>query len=298
MGMSFDSHPLLLHREPFTPHPFASIREGVFPQPIAENIYESWVRKFAANTHMQAEQIRYQSDDQQVTGFMFSPKDRPDSGRPAIIFNRGGRRSYGMINVLTINNLIAPLVERGYLVFASQYRGTDGSTGEDEFGGAEVQDILSLAELAQAFPDWDGHNLFQFGWSRGGMMSLLALKHGLQVKATALVAPLVDLTLSTDESKQREAWLQRVLPDYESQGFAMLEARSAPYWLDKLQQNPLLLMHGDADQDVSILHSRQLAQRLKARNHPHKLVEYEGGNHYLNRQRDQLMQEIAEWFAQ
>ena len=201
-----------------------------------------------------------------------------------------------MLNVLSINNLLAPLVEKGYVLLASNYRGVNGGEGEDEFGGAEVADILALQRLAGELPLWDGKNIFFFGWSRGGMMTLLALKHGAKVNAASLGAPLVDLTLSADESQQREEWLQRVLPDYAERGHAALEGRSAPYWLSKLQNTPLLLMHGDADTDVSILHSRQLCQRYRQQGGIAELVEYPGGNHYLNRERADVLTQTDQWF--
>ena len=201
-----------------------------------------------------------------------------------------------MLNVLTINNLLSPIVAMGYLVLASQYRGVDGSDGQDDFGGDEVNDILHLIECGRKLPEWDGKNIYMFGWSRGGMMTLMALKLGAKVNAVALGAPLIDLTLSTDEAQKREAWLLRVLPDYKEQGHTALEARSAPYWMNKLNDTPCLLMHGDTDKDVSVLHSRQFAQKLRDKDIATKLVEYEGGNHYLNRQRDQVMLEVDNWF--
>lgn len=293
-----EMHPKLHSRQPFTAHPYSQMREGVMPLVVAESIYESWVKKFERAEDIVAERWSYDSEGNAVTALYLRPKELPNAGAPLVIFNRGGRANYGMLNVLTINNLLSPLVEKGYLMLASQYRGVDGGEGEDDFGGAEVADITNLIEIGRKLPEWDGKNIYLFGWSRGGMMSLMTLKLGAEVNAVALGAPLIDLTLSTDENQRREDWLMRVLPNYEQEGAEALERRSAPYWLDKLNDTPILLMHGDADKDVSILHSRQLAAKLKERNQPCKLIEYEGGNHYLNRQRTQVMQQVDEWFQQ
>lgn len=285
--------------EPYRPHPFERIREGVLPTAITPEAYAGWVRKFdRAQEEAESFRIEYDSGGHRVNGLYLRPREAASGSLPLILFNRGGRNHYGMLNVLTINNLLTPLVQRGYLVLASNYRGVDGGGGQDEFGGEEVADILHLLEAGRVLPQWDGKNIYMFGWSRGGMMTLLALKHGAEVSAAAMGAPLVDLTLSTDEGQQREAWLNRVLPDYAAEGYRALERRSAPYWLDRLGDTPLLLMHGDADRDVSVLHSRQLAQKLAARGHPHRLVEYAGGNHYLNSQREAVMEEIDGWFRE
>jgi len=241
--------------------------------------------------------VTYRSDGLLVNGLLMQPSGAQEQKYPLILFNRGGRGRYGMLNVLTINNLLAPLVEKGYVLLSSNYRGVDGGEGVDEFGGAEVRDILALLDYAKQLPMWDGNNIHFFGWSRGGMMTLLALKHGAKVNACAIGAPLIDLTLSADEGNlKREDWLQRVLPDYAETGFKALEERSAPYWLDRLNKTPVLIMHGDADRDVSIMHSRQFAQKLAVRSHPHELLEYPGGNHYLNSQRSDVLDQVDRWF--
>jgi dipeptidyl aminopeptidase/acylaminoacyl peptidase len=288
---------LFLKREIFTPHPYEAIREGVLPSIVAPEVYDSWLRKFGRIEDAVTERIVYESDGNQVTGLMMSPKGAIPMSHPLVIFNRGGRKRYGMLHVLTLLNLIYPLVQQGYIVLASNYRGVDGGIGgEDEFGGAEVNDILNLLKIGKKLPEWDGRNANLFGWSRGGMMTLLALKHGAEVNAAAVGAPLIDLTFSTSENSNREDWLQRSLPDYKEKGFKALEARSAPYWIPKLRNTPLLIMHGDADIDVSILHSRNLARKLAEQKNPHRLVEYADGNHYLNPQRQEVLDEVLQWF--
>lgn len=290
--------PSAFELSPFVPHPFEDIREGVLPSIVLEDAYRTWIRKFESTKDISVQRITYDSEGYQVTGLVIKPVNAASGSHPLIIFNRGGRNRYGMLNVLTINNLLAPLVQQGYILASSNYRGVDGGTGTDDFGGAEVTDILLLTEIAQQFPEWDGKNIFYFGWSRGGMMTLLALKHGAEVNAISLGAPLVDLTLSTGEAVRQEAWLQRVLPDYPSSGFKALEQRSAPYWLPSLRRIPALLFHGDADKDVSILHSRTLARKMAEHHHPHRLVEYTGGNHYLNQQRQDVLAQTDAWFRQ
>ena len=285
-----------MSQTPFTPHPYAEIREGVLPSIVAESIYDNWVAKFHRLEGMQSFRLEYESGPFRVAGLLLKPTTIPPGGCPMVVFNRGGRGRYGMLNVLTINNLLYPLVEKGYMVLASQYRGVDGGTGQDEFGGAEVEDILALLELGRKLPEWDGRNANMFGWSRGGMMTLLALKAGAKVNAIALGAPLVDLTLNTTRGKVAdEAWAIRAMPDYAEQPRHALESRSAPYWLEKLT-TPTLLMHGIADADVSIEHSRQLAAGLLRQGVECDLVEYDGGNHYLNKERADVLERVDGWF--
>ena len=60
------------------------------------------------------------------------------------------------------------------IVFASQYRGADGSEGQDEYCGADVQDVLSLLDIARAHSGWDGKHSLMMGWSRGTAMTYRA----------------------------------------------------------------------------------------------------------------------------
>jgi dipeptidyl aminopeptidase/acylaminoacyl peptidase len=291
--MATNSYQLL----PFVPHLHSEVKDGVFPSAVGEEVYEGWVKKFQRLDDISAHRLVYQSDEHIVTGLYLKPVVARAGEHPIILFNRGGRNRYGMLNVLTINNLLYPLVAAGYTVYASNYRGVDGGTGEDEFGGAEVQDIVELAAIARNDTLWDQRNLYMFGWSRGGMMTLLAQKHGVEANAIALGAPLVDLTLNRAkwDNAENEAWITRVVPDYAANGGQALVQRSATYWPEKLSA-PSLLMHGTADDDVSIEHSRLLARKLDEHEIPNKLIEYPGGNHYLNKEREQVMDAILCWF--
>src|SRR4030095_14955865 len=84
-------------------------------------------------------------------------------------------------------------VSSGFVVIGSQYRGNDGGEGREEFGGADVCDVLHLIPLARALGYVDMHNVFMLGWSRGGMMTYLALKHEIPVNAVAVGGGLTDL---------------------------------------------------------------------------------------------------------
>src|SRR5207247_311744 len=70
------------------------------------------------------------------------------------------------------------LASHGFVILASQYRGNDGGEGREEFGGADVNDVINLLSIAASLPDADPKNVFLYGLSRGGMMTFLALQRG------------------------------------------------------------------------------------------------------------------------
>jgi dipeptidyl aminopeptidase/acylaminoacyl peptidase len=90
--------------------------------------------------------IQYLSDGLRVTGMLAVPR-RPGT-YPCIILNRGGNREFGAWTHASFAGFVGPLVDAGYVVIASQYRGNAGGEGKEEFGGADVDDVLNLIPLS------------------------------------------------------------------------------------------------------------------------------------------------------
>jgi hypothetical protein len=88
--------------------------------------------------------ITYLSDGLQVKGYLAAPKcgDR----LPCLIFNRGVNRAFGALTDGYAARVLGKLAMWGYVVVASQYRGNSGGEGRDEFGGADLQDVLHLID--------------------------------------------------------------------------------------------------------------------------------------------------------
>ena len=70
---------------------------------------------------------------------------------------------------------------------------TTAGEGHEEFGGADVHDVLNLIPLAKSLGYVDMSNVFMFGESRGGMMAYLTLTNNIPVNAVATIGGLVDL---------------------------------------------------------------------------------------------------------
>jgi hypothetical protein len=125
------------------------------------------------------ERIIYSSDDLQVEGFLARPADAGSKNLPCVIFNRGGNREFGAMNPVRAAFLLGRLAKSGYVVAASNYRGNGhfgrmkypgeracdgcgsaiGGMGREEFGGAEVNDILNLIPILEQIPEADTERL-------------------------------------------------------------------------------------------------------------------------------------------
>ena len=101
------------------------------------------------------EYFDYMVGDIIVRGFYLSPKASYGKNRyPLIIYNRGGNEDLAPIDSGTIVNEFYPLVQQGFVVVASQYRGylkDVPNSGRDEFGGKDVDDVIKCG-TALNFP--------------------------------------------------------------------------------------------------------------------------------------------------
>src|SRR5215467_9800462 len=117
--------------------------------------------------------IRYRSDGLIINGYMAVPKGT--AKLPCLIHNRGGNWTLSVWTDDTAADILVRFASWGYVVVASQYRGAGGSEGKDEYGGADVDDVLNLIPVLEAVPVADTGRIGVMGASRGGIMTYLAL---------------------------------------------------------------------------------------------------------------------------
>ncbi|MBI5440920.1 MAG: prolyl oligopeptidase family serine peptidase [Deltaproteobacteria bacterium] len=242
--------------------------------------------------------IRYQSDGLSVAGFLWKPKATKGRKYPLIIFNRGGRGEYGTLTPWRQFGFYEYLAN-GFVVIASQYRGAGGGEGRDEFGGADVRDVLNLVPLARSLGYIDMKNLFMLGASRGGMMTYLALKQGAPVNAVAVVGGLTDLVAA---ARSRPSVVSEIyepfIPGFRERGEEALRERSVVFWADKINV-PVLLLHGGEDWRSKALDQvLAFARRLEELEKTYELVIYAGDDHGLTFHRDERDKRIIEWFRE
>ncbi len=283
-------------RIPYTSPPYAEMAPYLM-KGTTEASYNASVANLAALSGMDVSAITYDSDGLAVTGIEVLPDLQPNEKVPLMIYNRGGSGDYGRLSPGQVTVLMAPFVNALRVgVLASNYRGNGGSEGREEFGGADVRDVLNLIALGRAQPWWDGKNIFMLGWSRGGMMAYLALKAGAELNAVAIGAGITDLIAGNARRPEMEKLGERLIPDYEANREAALRERSALYWPEKLNA-PLLILHGDADETVEVSEARELVTKLEALGKEVRYVEYAGGDHALKKHWKQWMDEAVRWFA-
>ncbi|MDN5213483.1 prolyl oligopeptidase family serine peptidase [Fulvivirgaceae bacterium BMA12] len=242
--------------------------------------------------------ITYYSDGLKVRGFLLKP-GKPGK-YPAVIYNRGGSLDFGSLTSHHASiglGELARLARAGYVVVASQYRGNGGSEGQEEYGGADINDVLNLIPLLAAVPEADTSRLGMFGWSRGGMTSFLTLKRTNKIKALAVGGPSTDITRSSIDRPELLKWWQTFIPGIMENEYEVLKKRSAIHWVDELPTDvPMLILQGTADTSVKARYTLEFALKLDQHKIPYRLVMYEDGVHSLKGHRDEVFDQIIRWY--
>lgn len=240
--------------------------------------------------------ITYISDSLKIKGYLVKPKQK--GNYPCVIYNRGGNRNFGSLKIASAAITLGQIAKEGYVVIASQYRGNEGSEGQEEFGGQEVNDILILPEVLKEVEGANTRIIGMYGWSRGGMMTYIALTKTNQIKAAVVGGAVADnFETIKDRPEMETGVLAELVPNYETNKTAELEKRSAVKWVDKFPKNvPILMLHGNADWRVKPEQSLRMALQFETYRIPYRLIIFEGSDHGISEHRDEVNSQVIAWF--
>lgn len=169
---------------------------------------------------------------------------------------------------------IREAVQRGYAIITPDYRGSTGYGAAFhnaiDYGGMEVDDVESAADVLKALPYVDPERLGVMGWSHGGYIATLLVTRkgqGSPFKAAAGIVPVTNLLFRLSfkgPSYQRSFATQAGLRGLPFENRAEYIRRSPYYWVDSLK-TPLLVHVATNDEDVNFEEARPLVDALIAR---------------------------------
>lgn len=240
--------------------------------------------------------ITYLSDGLKVKGYLAMPA-HTEGKLPCVIFNRGGSLEFGALHDAAAVFQLGPIAAHGYIVVASQYRGNGGGEGREEFGGADVNDVLHLIPLLESLPQADPARIGMYGWSRGGLMTYLAMTRTERIRAAVIGGGVSDLAASIAERPELETEVySKLVPRWSTERQAAIDARSPIRWAAKLNKTtPLLLLHGGADWRVSPRQALRMADALLEAKQPFRLVLFEGGSHGIFEHEVEVDRLVLDW---
>ena len=216
------------------------------------------------------------------------PHMEPGAKYPVIVYVYGGPHSQVVRDVWTRQDLWhAYMAQNGYIVFSLDNRGSAGRGKAWEepllkrMGGVELEDQLVGVEYLKSLAYVDPDRIGLWGWSYGGYMTLMGLFDAPQAfRAGVAVAPVTDWRLY--DSIYTERYLK--LPGDNAAGYDA----SAPLLHADQLEDPLLVMHGDADDNVHMQNSVALLRKLIDAGKDFDYMVYPGKEHSIVGSADRL----------
>lgn len=206
--------------------------------------------------------VKYLSDGLKVVGYIFKPTDTAGRKYPVFVFVPGYDPG-GQISPINVMNFFGRVRSKELVVLFPAYRGDDGGEGRDEFGGADINDVVNLVPLAKSLPYTDADRMVLYGGGRGGMMIYLALAKGMRVKAATVENAPTDMEAWAKQNPAVLETLKKAAPEFEARAQEHYRSRSIIFQAEKIN-TPLFIRHGGGNKRVPVTHALTFAGRLEA----------------------------------
>ena len=208
---------------------------------------------------------------------MLSPEREPGKRYPVFVQHYNGPGAGRQVTRSWGGALQQYLVDRGYIVFSIDGRGSPdrGKAFEDQLyknmGTVEVEDQLSGAAWLKQQDFVDPERIGIYGWSYGGYMTLKLLEAAPGFYAAGVSgAPVTDWGLYDTHYTERYMGMPN-----EGDHYARADALGNS---DKIV-DPLLLIHGMADDNVVFENSTAFIARMQTNGQPFEMQLYPGQTH-------------------
>ncbi|WP_296680236.1 DPP IV N-terminal domain-containing protein [Novosphingobium sp.] len=173
------------------------------------------------------------------------------------------------------------LADKGYIVFEIDNRGSEnrGVAFERQIwhamGSVEVADQKAGALYLKTLPFVDPDKIAIYGWSYGGYMTLKMLQADQGLYAAGIAgAPVTKWELYDTTYTERYLGNPRTDPKVYETSNALADAGKIT--------DPLLLVHGMADDNVVFENSSAMIARMQAQNVPFEMMLYPGFTHRVS----------------
>jgi len=209
---------------------------------------------------------------------MITPTLEPGKRYPVFFEHYGGPGTGQQVTRGWQGALPQFLVDQGWIYFKIDNRGSynRGKAFEDQLyhamGTVEVADQLAGANYLKTLPFVDGGRIATYGWSYGGYMSIKMLEKTPGVYAAAVSgAPVTDWRLY--DTHYTERYLGDPAEDPKSYASSAAVADASKI------RDPLLLIHGMADDNVFLDNSTAFAAEMQKTATPFEMMFYPGYTH-------------------
>ena len=209
---------------------------------------------------------------------IMTPPLEPGKRYPVFMIHYGGPGAGRVVTNQWSSPVYQYLVDRGWIVFAIDNRGTPdrGKAFEDHLyramGTVEVEDQLKGVEWLKSQPYVDPARIATYGWSYGGYLSLKLLEKAPGVFSAAVAgAPVTRWELYDTHYTERYLGMPQDKPSAYPASGAVDEAVKI--------KDPLLVIHGMSDDNVVFDNATALIARMQSAAVPFEMMVYPGQTH-------------------
>jgi dipeptidyl aminopeptidase/acylaminoacyl peptidase len=146
---------------------------------------------------MDFQKVKYKSrvDGMEIPAYLFAPLTKNPAKHAALVWVHGGVHGDWGISMYPF---VREAVQRGYVVITPDYRGSTGYGDAHykaiDYGGKEVDDVLSSVDFLKTLNYVDMDRLGIMGWSHGGFITAHNLFRDPQpFRAGAAIVPVTNL---------------------------------------------------------------------------------------------------------
>ena len=209
---------------------------------------------------------------------------------PAIIVLHGWARP-GVPGAPQVEGTARRLSEQGYVALALSMRGWPPSSGWDDCGTQQPDDVAKAADWLSTLPGVDAESIGVLGFSLGGQVALLSGTRSARIKAIVAYFPITDIQLwgdTTSNAGIRYFYVPLVCGTGRS---------NSPVHVAEQIRTPVLLIHGDRDTEVPTEQSLRMRAALQKADRPVELLIIgEGGHGFKGEQDEQAWSSATKFF--
>jgi len=244
------------------------------------------------NEHIKNKKLPGAANPILIHCYTFIPKNLDRSKKqPLIVFVHQG--VHASLDTTIDPHLGRELVEQGYSIVATDYRGStgygQGFYQDIDYGGREVDDVyIGMKFMLERYSFLDPKRVGIVGWSHGGLITLMNIfAHPHDYAVAYAGVPVSDLVARM--GYEPDAYRQLYSAPYHlgedvHDDIAEYRKRSPVTHAAELD-TPLLIHTNTNDEDVNYLEVEHLIQALKAegKKFEYKVYDNAPGGHYFNR---------------
>jgi dipeptidyl aminopeptidase/acylaminoacyl peptidase len=246
-------------------------------------------------------EFSFKHEEFSIQGWMVPPINLDENKKyPVVLSIHGG--PHGMFGY-GFNPTVQVLAAHGYAVLLINPRGSSGYGQKfadgcvNDWGGGDYRDLMKGVDEALArFPFLDKDRMGVTGGSYGGYMTNWVITQTDRFKAAVALASLSNL-ISFYSTSLYQDLIHAEFNGYPWDNFDILWDRS-PLKHIKKAKTPLLLIHGERDNDVHITQAEEMFTALRMRGIDCVFVRYPREGHGFSelRHREDSLARTLQWF--